>query len=150
MYELHEVLEYRKETGKLYWKVTLSNKVIKGTLAGGVNSGAYMRVGFNNKKYNYARTCWYIFYGVWPLHYIDHIDGNPQNNKMDNLRDVSARRNQQNLKMHRKGNLVGATYYKKRDSYLSRAWLNGRSYFLGWHKTAESAHKSYKNFMGAL
>lgn len=45
------------------------------------------------------RAAWAMHYGEWPRGQIDHIDGNPSNNAIKNLRDVSARSNQRNSKM---------------------------------------------------
>lgn len=42
------------------------------------------------------RLIWFIVYGEWPKQQIDHIDGNPSNNSILNLRDVSHTDNMNN------------------------------------------------------
>jgi len=46
--------------------------------------------------------------GEWPEKQIDHIDGNPLNNKWDNLRDVTSQENGRNKRIL-KNNTSGFT-----------------------------------------
>src|SRR5713101_347331 len=42
------------------------------------------------------RVAWYITYHVWPDKLIDHIDGDPTNNRLDNLRLATHLENDRN------------------------------------------------------
>ena len=143
MEELKKALSYDPKNGVLIWTQTNAP-------AGGLRHKKYLSVRYRTRQYNYAPVCWYLHHGTWPVGVIDHIDGDPSNNRIDNLRDVTRRGNQQNLKCHRDGNLVGATYFPKRNSYLSRVYVAGTSIFLGWYRTEEEAHISYLLFLELL
>ena len=47
------------------------------------------------------RLAWLLHYGKWPINEIDHIDGNPTNNVIDNLRTVSSQKNKWNSRPRR-------------------------------------------------
>jgi hypothetical protein len=89
-------------------------------------------------------------YGSFPNGVIDHIDGNPSNNRINNLRDVSARQNGQNRKEHRNGKLVGTSYNKRDSIYQARISLNGKSKNLGSFKTEIEAHEAYIKHLTSL
>lgn len=42
---------------------------------------------------------WLLGTGAWPKHYIDHINGDPADNRLTNLRDVTHQVNMRNQKM---------------------------------------------------
>jgi hypothetical protein len=42
------------------------------------------------------RAVWAVVHGSWPKYQIDHIDRDPSNNRIENLRDVPGGVNQQN------------------------------------------------------
>jgi hypothetical protein len=86
------------------------------------------------------RVVWKLAYGKDPEHVIDHIDGNPANNNLENLRDVPVHMNAQNrIKTQKKylGVVVG-----KRES---RAVItrNGVIYDLGMFDTPEEARDAF-------
>ena len=64
---------------------------------------------FNNKGYQTGtleratflahRVAWAIHYGEWPAFTVDHKDGNPSNNRLQNLRHVTRSVNQRNQKL---------------------------------------------------
>ena len=63
-----------------------------------IKSGGYYGGSFNYKSYSTHQVIMFLEHGKWSnnqLH-IDHIDGNKLNNKVDNLRFVSATGNQRN------------------------------------------------------
>ena len=47
------------------------------------------------------RVAWALHYGEWPEMDLDHIDGNPQNNAIANLREVTRSENSRNMKVYR-------------------------------------------------
>jgi hypothetical protein len=76
---------------------------------------------------------------------IDHIDGNPSNNKLDNLRDVSHSVNLQNRKSATRKNKTGFLgVVKRKNKYAAHITKNGKQVYLGLFDTPELAHKAYK------
>lgn len=52
----------------------------------------YLCAYFKGKIHRVHRIAWYLTYGYWD-EFIDHIDGNKLNNKIDNLREVTYSQN---------------------------------------------------------
>lgn len=68
-----------------------------------------IRVYLKRKHYQAHRIIWILINGKIPDdHVIDHIDGNPFNNKISNLRCIKSEYNTQNAK-RRKDNSTGKT-----------------------------------------
>ena len=82
MSELSELvkrfLEYNPLTGEFKWRPS--------------NNG-YVSIRIQGKAYLAHRLAWLITYGKMPKKDIDHIDRNRQNNRIDNLREVTASEN---------------------------------------------------------
>ena len=74
---------------------------------------------------------------------IDHINGNKLDNRIENLRLVTRRGNQQNRKKHRAGRLTGTTYFKERNYWQSQIAIDKTRIWLGYYKTEQEAHKAY-------
>jgi hypothetical protein len=93
---VRQLLEYDGE--HLRWKVNRTGTARKGTIAGSTASKKYRTIKIFGKTHSAHRVIWLIVHGHWPKHQIDHIDGNPLNNRIDNLRDVTPTENSQNMK----------------------------------------------------
>jgi len=72
----------------------------------------------------------------------DHINHDRSDNRIENLRVVSQRKNTQNR--FNKDN-PGASYNKISKSWVSQVRYNKELYFLGYFKTAEEASECYMN-----
>jgi len=74
---------------------------------------------------------------------IDHINGDRTDNRLENLRVVTSRENNQNLSRHRKGMLVGASKRGNSDTWRSYIKVNGKTRHLGQFKTEKEASDRY-------
>jgi len=107
---IREILEYRPLDGVFYWRnegrAGFNNSAIfhkAGDIAGTkrkVDGRVVIRI--NGKLYLRYRLAWLWVTGVWPLAEIDHIDGDPTNDRFSNLRDASRTKNQENMRLPQK------------------------------------------------
>lgn len=95
-----ELLRY--EDGQLFWRKCKPGRQIHKP-AGHCDTTGYRRIMLDYKMYLAHRIVWLLHHKEWPQNHIDHIDGNPRNNKVENLRDVTRSENLLN-NYHRRGN----------------------------------------------
>jgi hypothetical protein len=98
--ELSTLINYDLSTGAMTWKPRHSkrwntNFSGKPALANKSRDG-YLTGRLLGKNYKAHRVAWAIFHGVWPDGFIDHINGDPADNRISNLRIVDAVGNAQN------------------------------------------------------
>ena len=87
---------------------------------------------FGAKHYAH-RVIWAIVYDEWPRADVDHIDGDPRNNRIENLRNVSHRINMRNAKKQ-KNNTSGynGVHWDKRDGmWCAKITISGHTTRLG-------------------
>ena len=100
-------------------------------------------------KYMVHRLAWLLFYGRWPNGHIDHINGDPSDNRISNLREASHAVNMQNQRRPHKNSrsqLLGASLDTSRtrpNPWRAQITVNGKTKRIGWFKTAEEAHAAY-------
>ena len=87
--ELCHLFSYNMVTGELLWRNHPRYKSYTGRIAGNYGTKGrrchHIDVKLNGVSYKAHRLIWRLVYGDAP-HEIDHIDGNPQNNRLQNLR----------------------------------------------------------------
>ena len=132
---LHELLEYND--GKLFWKVS-RGRVKAGSEAGVLQSNGYVRVKLNSKSYQAHRLVYMLVHGHIPNNlYIDHIDGNKSNNRIENLRTVTHQENLHNMR-----NAKG--YYKHPcGKWCAQIHRDGTVLNLGLFTHEEEAREAY-------
>ena len=143
---IKEALNYNPESGVFTWKVNRSNKMA-GSIAGCLGrKGGYVKITYNNKNYAAHRLAWFFIFGSFPNSYIDHIDNDPENNKLSNLRIATNAQNQQNAKTRKdsKSGYKGVFFSKRRNKWMARIRL---SRFvqkdIGLYDNPEAAHIAY-------
>lgn len=136
--ELRSLLDYNPENGELRWLVDLSARARKGTLAFGCRQKTgHMKGRLHGATYYAHRVAWKWYHGSDP-HHIDHIDGNPSNNAIANLRSVSVDENARNRRLARSATgRVGISLSRGR--YRADITVNGEQHFIGRFDTIEEA-----------
>lgn len=140
---LREVLDYDPDTGVFRWRIQSSNRVLVGSVAGTSHKKGYVSIGVDGAHYLAHRLAWLYVHGAFPVDQIDHKDGDKANNSIRNLRPCTNSQNHANKPVRARDLPRGVTFAKERNRYIAQLWVNGRSIYLGRHKTPESAHAAY-------
>lgn len=118
---LHEFLTYDPFTGNMYWKFRdrkwfESDRIWKSWNSKHAGKEAFTAIikdsGYNQgtilgEKVLKHRVIWFMMFGYWPIE-VDHQNGERTNNKLLNLRDVTASENNKN-KLQQSNNTTGVT-----------------------------------------
>lgn len=138
---------YDAATGILRWKMHRRSTSIGSEV--GCVSGGYLVVNFHGALRRVHRLIWLHVNGDLPESLqIDHIDGNPLNNRLANLRAVQPyvnRQNQRGPNSNNKSGLLGVTWSKRSGRWIASLRKPGtrRSTELGSFHTPEDAHAAY-------
>jgi len=111
----------------------------------GNKSDGYCLVGFNGRRIKYHNIIWVLSTGkdIPSGLVIDHINGNRIDSRMENMRLVTDRINNQNMEVHRDGKLVGCAFCKHAKRYKTKIQINSKQIYLGYFKTEQEAHRAY-------
>jgi hypothetical protein len=133
--------------GKLFWKVEKGIKAKVGQEAGYTSNTGYLILQFNYKSYMVHRVIYELLKGNIPKGYfIDHIDRNKSNNKIENLRLVTPKQNCYNsdARPNNKLGTKGVHYHKNKNKYQAQIKDNGVAIYLGQFDTPEEAKEAYE------
>lgn len=143
---LRAISAYNPVTGSFVW-TTSRRGVRPGAVVGGAErKDGYCRAKIDGKRFYVHRLVWLYVHGQWPCGEIDHINGNREDNRLCNLRDVQGRGNQENRRRANKSNncgVLGVSFSAERSKYAAQIHVNRRRIFLGRYASAEQAHKVY-------
>lgn len=145
--KLKEVLFFDEEKGTFFWRKRLSNRAIEGTVAGSPDSKGTIRIQVFGEKYAMHRLAYMFTKGEIPDGYhIDHINGDPNDNRPCNLRLATPAQNQQNFRHAMSSNktgLLGVAFKKSTGRYSAQIKIGGKAKHLGYFDDPEEAHKTY-------
>jgi hypothetical protein len=146
---IKSILDYDSETGVFRWKKVekFSNMKI-GDIAGCLTKYNYHNIHFLGRKNRTHRLAWIYVYGVNPVNYIDHINGDPSDNRICNLREASPLENQRNAKVRKdnKTGYKGVSFNKPSSKYYASCRINGKSKHIGSFETLELAVEAHRSF----
>lgn len=140
--ELREVFDYDPELGRLFRPKKNGDKP-KPRRA--LHTTKRHTIFINGKVYLEHRAIWLWHHGNWPINDIDHIDRNHRNNRIENLRDVTASENGQNktiLKNNTTG-YKGVTRATKGARFVASITHQGKRQVIGSFLTPEAAANAY-------
>ena len=126
---LNELFEYRN--GNLYRKISTNSRLKIGDKVGTIAKNGYVRTSINGKLYLVHRLIFLMEYGYLPND-IDHIDRNPSNNNIENLRPATRTQNQYNSTRKRtKNNLKNVYWVPRLNKWVVRLNINGKPRHIG-------------------
>lgn len=156
--ELRNILRYNPETGSLFWRrrpvsmfegvtesAEFTSKKWNGRFAGRIalnhkSKGGYKSGSCFGKQYQAHRIIWKLMTGDEP-ETIDHINGNPSDNRWKNLRGASRVENQKNMAMRKDNSsgVVGVSWQPAKKRWF--AYLNsaGKRVNIGRFKSFQDA-----------
>jgi len=140
---------YNPLTGLLYWKISRGGTQKDNNEAGCESDTGYIKITYRNESYLAHRLAWLLTYGEYPNE-IDHINGNPADNRLINLRSVNHSGNGKNQRLSSKikSGIYGICFHNGRKKWHTRINNNGKRFFLGYFKDffeACCARKSAEN-----
>lgn len=135
---LNELFEYRN--GDLYWKITCASRIKDGKKAGTLSSRGYTNIVINGRSYKLHRLIFLMHKGFLP-NCIDHIDGNPANNLIENLREATYAQNQLNARtrINSKSKIKCVSWEAKTNKWRVRMMVNGVCKYFGEYKDIDYA-----------
>lgn len=139
--ELHRQLMYNPWTGIFYWKVSNSNRVQVGYIAGTKTKCGYIQIRIDSKFYLAHRLAWFYVYGYIPENDIDHRDRVKYHNWLKNLREASAQCNLRNTAnfAHNTSGIKGVSREKRTNKWASHIMINRKKKSLGNYKSFDNA-----------
>ena len=144
---LRERLTYDPLTGEFLHRHSFGTRYQVGGRADTPGHAAlkgYRLVNLLSQKFLAHRAAWLYVHGEWPDMFIDHINGNRGDNRMENLRNVIRRTNQENLRGAKINNKTGFLGVRlEQGLYRARIKANGKTIHLGMFEKPEDASDSY-------
>ncbi|CAO4167882.1 HNH endonuclease signature motif containing protein [Methylorubrum aminovorans] len=125
-------LEYSPESGRLFWR-DIRKPHLHGHEAGSIDAGGYRVVKLDGKTFKVSRLAWLLYYGEWPSGRVRYIDGDKENNRIENLAIFTKQKNpmNQNLRSDGRGRYKGVTFQESHQSWLAQLTVSGRTLYLG-------------------
>ena len=136
-----DLFEYRD--GDLHWKVRPANLAVCGTVAGYRNTrDSYWRVVVQGKMYLKHRLVFLYHHGNLPK-YVDHVNGNREDNRVENLRLATQAENARNAKIprHNTSGVKGVCKPKKDKNWTCSLRTNKKLKTVGGFKDKELAQE---------
>lgn len=134
----NEYLYY--DDGVLYWRKPPKGGKKIGSCAGYAHPSGYMQTMLKGVAY-YNHRLIFLLYNGWLPEEVDHIDNDPRNNAVSNLRACTKGQNQQNKRKQKNNTsgIKGVTWSASRGLWQVRISKDKRRRTIGHYKTLDEA-----------
>lgn len=141
--EVLELLDYRPSTGDFVWRSKGNGRVL-GRPAGHVTSMGYRSIKLRGRPLLVHRLVWLVETGQMPAGDIDHINGDPLDNRFTNLRSVDRRTNIENQRRAHANSRSGVLGVSERGGkWRAEITHKGARLRLGTFDSIEKASDAY-------
>ncbi len=148
IHRLRAALAYNPETGALVWRCNRRGKYARvGAAAGYRKATGYITITVDGEAHYAHRLAWMLVHGPIPEGMeIDHIDHDPSNNRIANLRLVSVRDNKANQRGNSRNTsgITGVFWAKHANAWSAQIKAHGVVHHLGYFKNLDAAAASRK------
>lgn len=146
---LKTLLPYDPDTGN-FTRVKSKNQNKVGSVAGSKEKFGYVSIKMDGKSYRANRLSFLYMTGCFPVGIVDHINGNPSDDRWCNLRDVDYSQNCMNSRTPKtnKSGVKGVCWDKRDKRWKAQIFVKGIKKHIGNFKdliSAELAVKKYRN-----
>lgn len=142
MYMTYEIakqlFEYKNDT--LYWKSD-TNHTYSGKPVSPSTKRKYLQLKYKKKLYYIHRIVFLLHNGYMPK-YVDHINRNKHDNRIENLRACTVMQNMANSSGWSNRSLPKGVSMNG-NNYTARIMVNNKQIRLGTYKTIEEAKNAY-------
>lgn len=158
IFTLCTLLRYEPLTGKLYWRERAAHQFRGGARRtpqhaarqfnsrfAGKEAFTALRNGYRCGCVDYSnlyahRVIWALQTGMWPDE-VDHINGDPQDNRWENLRAVNRAENCLNARCRRDNTsgVLGVQWSSRKGKWRARITRGGKQITLGFFSDLEAA-----------
>jgi hypothetical protein len=129
--QVREMFSYVE--GKLFWRKKTSRKTVIGSEAGTFRkSDGYRQIMLDRRVHRTHRLVYLYHYG-WVPELIDHINQNPNDNRVENLRPATRAENAYNCKLRpdNTSGVKGVTWCKNKRKWVARIYAEKMCINLG-------------------
>ena len=143
--DLKSLLSYDADTGIFRWLVCRGGNK-PGDAAGGFSSDGRIVIGINRRLYLAHRLAWLYANGSWPENEIDHINNDPTDNRLANLRCATRAKNQCNVRLlsRNKSGVKGVSWDSISGKWVARICHDGKYLNIGRFYSICSAEQAIK------
>lgn len=124
--------------GEFIVKESFHKPKIGRKVRGNIDKDGYIRVVFAERLIAVHRLAWFYVHGDCPP-MLDHINGNRQDNRIENLRPADYYVNNGNRQKHRDGIPPGVNYHSRDKKWYVQVYRNKRYKYVGRYETLEEA-----------
>ncbi len=155
---LKELLHYDSKTGDFIWLVRTSGRNPVGSLAGYTeppprpNAGR-RQIRIDRKLFYAHRLAWFYTMGAWPPDGVDHINGDPSDNRLANLRLATQSQNSRNrgTPKNNTSGFKGVSWHSQLNKWTVRIKKpEGKYLYLGLFDTKKAAADAYQRAVQEL
>jgi len=139
--ELKQLLDYCPETGAFTWQAARRGTAKAGSVAGCPGSHGYRQIKLHGKAYLAHRLAWLFMTGEFPEDQTDHINHVKDDNRFENLREVSNTENCRNASMRHNNTsgVTGVAWHKRVSKWRVHIMVNGKDICGGYFNCITAA-----------